>query len=118
VDEAGQELDLRDLVEAAEASGVRLFIVASQNRFDKIKEHIHLCRVVSFMTIVERNRHFPAFLRGILAGLSKDPNFALAYINLAPQHQDGQQGLPLPGSIAMCTRPGKRGLVLWSNAQP
>jgi len=118
VDASGGELYLRELLSLSEESGVRLFIIASQNDFEHVKTQAAKSKVMNFLTIVHRNRHFASFLRGIIAGLAKNQNFALAYVELAPQHESVQRGRPLPGSIAIC--PGKRGekLFLWSEAQP
>lgn len=118
IDSAGRELRLGELMTLSENSGVRIFIIASQNKFDDIKGQIVKTKVMNFLTITERNRHFTSFLKGILAGLSKDPNFALAYVKLAPQHPRAQQGQPLPGSIAVCPAKQGKDLVLWSEAQP
>jgi len=118
VDTSGDEVSLRELMTLSEDSGVRLFIIASQNEFNSIRDHIAKTRVMNFMTVTNRNRHFAPFLQGIIAGLSKSPNFALAYVNLAPQHERAQEGLPLPGSIAMCPHKKYGHIVLWSEAQP
>jgi hypothetical protein len=118
IDALGQELFLNDLMRQAEESGVRLFILASQNNFDHIQAKIHTSRIMNFLTILSRNRHFSTFLKGIVAGLSHDPNFAVAYVKLAPQFEEAQRGLPLPGSIAICPTKKKGGIVLWSEAQP
>jgi hypothetical protein len=117
VDSSGGELSLGEMMTLSEEVGVRLFIIASQNKFDDIKGQITKAKIMNFLTIIDRNRHFTKFLKGIMTGLSKDPNFAMAYVKLAPQYSRGQQGLPLPGSIAIC--PAKKGkdLVLWSEAQ-
>jgi hypothetical protein len=118
VDGRGGELALGEVIELAEGSGVRLFIVASQNSFDKLNTQIGNPRFVTVLTIIDRNRHFGAFLRGILAGLSRNPHIAGVYVSLAPQHPEMQVGLPLPGSIAICpTKKGKT-IALWSNPQP
>ncbi|MFL6207669.1 MAG: hypothetical protein ACJ74W_02395 [Pyrinomonadaceae bacterium] len=118
VDASGGELFLKELMRLSEDSGVRLFIIASQNHFDNIKGQIAKTMAMNFLTLMNRNRHFGTFLRGIITGLSKDPNFALAYVKLAPQSQRAQQGLPLPGSIAICPAKKGKNLVLWSEAQP
>ncbi len=117
-DSSGKELFLNDLMKLGEASGVRLFIIASENNFENIKEHIYTSQIMNFLTILTRNRHFSEFFRGIISGLSKDPKFARAYVKLAPQHQSAQVGLPLPGSIAICPAKSGKSLVLWSDAQP
>ncbi|MHC4569882.1 MAG: hypothetical protein ACYTE3_29510 [Planctomycetota bacterium] len=118
VDSSNNELALEELMKLAEASGVRLFIVGNENKFDYITDHIYKSPIMNFLTILTRNRHFPAFLNGIIDGLSKDPNFALAYVNLAPQDESAQEGLPLPASIAICPHRKYGTIVLWSNAQP
>ncbi|MDD5258697.1 MAG: hypothetical protein PHD29_01885 [bacterium] len=117
IDSMGKEIFLNDLMKLGESRGVRLFIIASENNFNNIKEHIYSSQIMNFLTILTRNKHFPSFLRGIISGLSKNPNFALAYVKLAPQHQSAQVGLPLPGSIAICPSKSGRSLVLWSDAQ-
>jgi hypothetical protein len=117
VDAGGGEVSLRELMTAAEQGGARLFICATGNVFEEIKDQVPEVKTMCVLTLLQRNRHHAAFLRGLLNGLARDPNFAMAYVKLAPQAESAQRGRPLPGTIAIC--PGRQGgtLVLWTEPQ-
>jgi hypothetical protein len=117
-DADGADRELADLMQTAEDSGVGLFVVGSENRFRVLRDHIYHRRMMSFMAITERNRHYESFMRGILATLARNPRFALAYEKLAPQGPESlQEGEPLPGSIAICPRTKGGTLLMRSVAQ-
>lgn len=116
VDPTGGKAHVRELISVAEESGVTLFIIAS-GAYHGFTAHLRAPRATNVLAIVERNPHFAAFLRGLLNNLSEDPNFALAFVKLAPQHASAQRGRPLPGAIAACPAKPKF-LVVWSEAQP
>lgn len=102
----------------AEQMGVKLFIIATENNFEFIKDEIIASHTLNFMVITNRNRHFPSFLKRLLEGMAVSYNFALAYVTVAPQNQIAQRGLDLPGSIAVCPSKSGNGLVLWTEPQP
>jgi hypothetical protein len=132
-DETGVELELRELMQAAEENGVGLFVIGCENRSETLVEHAHCGETMCLLAITERNRHYPSFMRSILIGLDRAPTlmrgvlislanasrFALAYEALARQGPDWvQEGRPLPGSIALC--PNRKGgsILMRSLAQP
>ena len=116
-DANGTSLRLHDLMKHAEKMGVRLFIIANGNSFDHVKKDFYHSEVMDFLAITDRNKHFSVFLKGLIERMSKTGSFAKAYVALAPQHSKAQQGLPLPGSIAVCPTKKGKDLVLWSEAQ-
>lgn len=132
-DETGAELELRELVQAAEENGVGLFVIGSENRSETLIEHAYGGEIMCFLAITERNRHYQSFMRSILIGLDRAPTlmrgiltslahasrFALSYEALARQGPDWvQEGRPLPESIALC--PNRKGgsILMRSLAQP
>jgi hypothetical protein len=117
-DSFGEMIGLRDLMIHSEECGTRLFVIAAENDFQRMQDQIHQSKVMDFLTITRRNRHFPTFLQGLMSGMSRGQSFALAYITLAPQHISPQRGLPLPGSIAVCPAKKRKGIVLWTEPQP
>lgn len=116
-DNYGNSLNLGEIMKVAENAGVNIFISASENNFEYLKNESINSKSMIFLTILQRNRYYESFLNGLVSGITATGNFAATYVKLAPQYENGQRGLPLPGSIAVC--PGKNGknIVLWSNAQ-
>lgn len=117
LDSSGDEVTVKAVVSAAEGAGASLFTIASEVEFDFLKHQLPKPRSMNQLIIIGRNRHFATFLRGLLKQLSSDPNFALAFVTLAPQHDIAQRNRPLPGAIACCPAEPNV-LVLWSEAQP
>lgn len=117
-DNSGVSLRLSHLMMRAEQMGVQLLVIAVENNFNYIKNEIITSHSLNFMVITDRNRHFPTFFQRLIEGMAKSYNFALAYVDIAPQNQMAQCGLELPGSIAVCPSKTGKGLVLWTEPQP
>ena len=117
-DSAGGILNLGTLMDIAEESGVTLLILAHSTPFENLSESISQSKFMNLLTTIDRNHHFGDFLAGLVDQLTKEVSFGKAFVQLAPQHQALQEGLSLPGAIAVC--PGRRGkrLVMWAEAQP
>lgn len=112
-----KSISFGEIMKLSESSQVHIFISASENNFEFIKNEIIDSKAIDLMTIIQRNKHYSSFLKGLVKELSNTQSFAMAYVKLAPQHESVQKGLPLPGSIAVCpTKDGER-IVLWTNAQ-
>jgi len=117
-DKAANKLSLQKLMTTAEQSGTQLLIFASETKPDLLSGKIPKdLRSLNYMIIIERNKHYPTFLKGIMTQLPTK-SFAMAYVELAPQHESAQQGKPLPASLAVCPRQDAKSIVLWTEAQP
>lgn len=116
-DSEGNLLSVSEVMKLSESSGVRVFFSASENKFESIKDEIIESDVMDFMTVLQRNKHYSTFLKGLIGEMMKGRNFAMSYVNLAPQHEMAQRGLPLPGTIAICPVKNGERIVLWTNAQ-